>query len=92
MKYIFFRAPTSRSALEPVGLGGKAFSFTARPRSACSGIGGISIADVVHLCFVTTSQRAMADTFEQCWAVKICTKQGQGKQEKGHPCAKRHRR
>jgi hypothetical protein len=48
----------------------------------------------VHLGFVT-SQRAMADTFEQRWAVKICTKQGQEKQEKqekGHPRAKRHRR
>jgi hypothetical protein len=36
MKYIFSRAPTGRSALEPVGLGGEAFSFTAQPRSVCS--------------------------------------------------------
>jgi hypothetical protein len=60
MKYIF--PPRSywseRAGTGWVG-GGEAFSFPARPRSVCSSIGGVSIPDVVHLCFLT-SEHAMA--------------------------------
>jgi hypothetical protein len=56
MKYIFFPRSYWSERAATGWVRGETFSFTARPMSVCSSIGGVSIADLVHLCFVTTSQ------------------------------------
>jgi hypothetical protein len=50
----------------------RAFSFTARPGSVCSSIGSASIADLVHLCFVITSRRAMASLYVWDCTAMLC--------------------
>jgi len=72
----FCRVSTGRDIFGPVGLGvgDSQSSSQCTKHQFVPSIDCVKIADLVHLCFVTTLRSTMENTIEQCCAIKFCTK------------------